>query len=49
LIADPTKSILTLYDAYGEKIMYGKSVIGVLRKTYIIDEEGIINKNNQKK
>ena len=44
LIADPEKNILSQYEAYGEKIMYGKTVVGVLRKTYIIDEQGNIIK-----
>lgn len=44
LIADTDKSILELYDAWGEKKMYGKTFMGVLRKTYIIDEDGIIIK-----
>jgi len=42
LISDPDKKILTAYQAYGEKKMYGKTVMGTLRKTYIIDEKGII-------
>jgi peroxiredoxin Q/BCP len=42
LISDPEKKILKLYNAYGEKKMYGKSVMGTIRKTYIINEEGII-------
>lgn len=42
LITDPDKKILTAYDAWGEKKMYGKSYMGVLRKTYIISENGII-------
>ena len=42
LISDPDKKILTAYQAYGEKKMYGKTVMGILRKTYIIDEKGII-------
>ncbi len=44
LIADPEKKILSAYGAYGEKLMYGKKVTGVIRTTYIIDEEGIIEK-----
>lgn len=44
LIADTEKHILSLYDAYGEKTMYGKVVTGVLRKTYLIDEKGLITK-----
>jgi thioredoxin-dependent peroxiredoxin len=42
LIADTEKKILQAYGAYGEKIMYGKPVTGVLRTTFIIDEKGII-------
>jgi peroxiredoxin Q/BCP len=44
LIADPEKKILTAYGAYGEKTMYGKKVTGVIRTTFIIDEDGIIEK-----
>lgn len=44
LIADPEKKILTAYGAYGEKLMYGKKVTGVIRTTYVIDEKGIIEK-----
>jgi len=44
LVADPEKKILKSYGAYGEKLMYGKPVIGVLRSTFIIDEKGIIIK-----
>ena len=42
LIADPEKKILIAYGAYGEKLMYGKKVTGVIRTTFIIDEKGII-------
>lgn len=42
LIADPEKKILNAYGVYGEKMMYGKPVTGVIRTTFIIDEEGII-------
>jgi peroxiredoxin Q/BCP len=44
LIADPDKKILIAYGAYGEKLMYGKKVTGVIRTTFIIDEKGIIEK-----
>jgi peroxiredoxin Q/BCP len=44
LISDSDKKILGLYGAYGEKMMYGKTVTGVLRSTFIIDEQGIIEK-----
>ncbi|MHC1733347.1 MAG: thioredoxin-dependent thiol peroxidase [Bacteroidales bacterium] len=44
LIADPDRKIMTAYGAYGEKVMYGKKVTGVIRTTFIIDEKGIIEK-----
>jgi peroxiredoxin Q/BCP len=44
LIADPDKKILGSYGAWGEKKMYGKTVTGVLRTTFVIDEKGIIEK-----
>lgn len=42
LISDPDKTILSAYGAYGEKKLYGKVSIGVLRSTFIIDEEGTL-------
>lgn len=44
LIADTEKEILQAYDAWGEKSMYGKKYMGILRKTYVIDEKGNIEK-----
>lgn len=44
LISDPEKVILNLYNAWGEKKMYGKSYDGVLRKTFIISENHTIEK-----
>ncbi len=42
LIADTEKEILQAYNAWGEKSMYGKKYMGVLRTTYVIDEKGKI-------
>lgn len=42
LISDPERNILLAYNAYGEKKLYGKVSMGILRKTFIIDENGII-------
>ena len=42
LIADTKKEILEAYGAWGEKSMYGKKYMGVLRTTYVINENGII-------
>ena len=44
LISDTGKKVLEDYGAWGEKKLYGKVYMGVLRKTFIIDEEGIILK-----
>jgi thioredoxin-dependent peroxiredoxin len=40
LIADENKTILEAYGAWGEKKMYGKPYMGVLRKTFVIDGNG---------
>jgi len=42
LISDTDKKILIAYDAWGEKSMYGKKYMGVLRKTFVINKNGII-------
>ena len=44
LLCDTEHKVMELYDAWGEKNMYGKKSIGVLRKTYVIDEKGVITK-----
>jgi peroxiredoxin Q/BCP len=44
LIADTTKKIVNDYGVYGEKKMYGKSFFGIIRTTFIIDGNGIIEK-----
>ncbi|MBR6030153.1 MAG: peroxiredoxin [Clostridia bacterium] len=44
LLADPEKEVLQAYDVWKEKMMYGKSTVGVVRTTYLIDEQGVIVK-----
>jgi thioredoxin-dependent peroxiredoxin len=44
LISDPDKKVLQAYGAWGEKKLYGKSYMGILRKTFIINEEGFVEK-----
>lgn len=44
LLSDPDTSVLEAYGAYGEKKLYGKSVVGVIRSTFVIDSEGVIEK-----
>ncbi|GAB3768760.1 peroxiredoxin Q/BCP [Nocardioides ginsengisegetis] len=40
LLADTDKSVMTSYAAFGEKKLYGKVVEGVIRSTFVVDEEG---------
>jgi peroxiredoxin Q/BCP len=42
LISDPEKKIIQVYGAWGEKKNYGKTYMGLLRSTFLISEEGII-------
>lgn len=42
LVADPQTEILQAYGVWGEKSMYGKKYMGVLRTTFVIDENGVI-------
>jgi peroxiredoxin Q/BCP len=44
LLSDADRSVLTAYGAYGEKQMYGKTVTGVIRSTFVIDTQGRIDK-----
>jgi thioredoxin-dependent peroxiredoxin len=44
LLADIDHSVAEAYGAWGEKSMYGKKYMGILRSTFIIDEKGIIEK-----
>ncbi|WP_204806857.1 thioredoxin-dependent thiol peroxidase [Mycobacterium riyadhense] len=42
LLSDPDRKALTAWGAYGEKLMYGKTVTGVIRSTFVVDEKGKI-------
>jgi peroxiredoxin Q/BCP len=42
LVSDEDKSVLTAYGAYGEKKNYGRTVMGVIRSTFVIDEDGLV-------
>jgi thioredoxin-dependent peroxiredoxin len=44
LVADQDKRVLTAYGAYGEKQNYGKTVVGVIRSTFVIDENGKVDR-----
>ncbi|MFD3583463.1 thioredoxin-dependent thiol peroxidase [Streptomyces sp. NPDC058683] len=44
LVADPDKKVLDAFGAYGEKMNYGKTYLGVIRSTIIVDEEGKVER-----
>ena len=44
ILADPDKKVINMYGVWGEKKLYGKTVTGLIRTTYIIDEAGMIEK-----
>jgi peroxiredoxin Q/BCP len=44
LLSDVDRAVLSAYGAYGEKQMYGRTVTGVIRSTFVIDEQGRISK-----
>jgi peroxiredoxin Q/BCP len=48
LLSDESKEVIKQYNAWGKKIVYGKEIIGILRKTYLINPEGQIVKFYEK-
>ncbi|MGN0708083.1 MAG: thioredoxin-dependent thiol peroxidase [Faecalibacterium sp.] len=44
LLSDPDRTVIEAYDVWKEKKLYGKVSMGLVRTTYLIDEEGIIVK-----
>lgn len=48
LLSDTERTVIEAYDVWKEKKNYGKVSMGVVRTTYLIDEEGIIVKANDK-
>jgi thioredoxin-dependent peroxiredoxin len=44
LLSDPEHKVLETYGVWGEKTLYGKKSLGVIRSTFIIDEHGLIVK-----
>ena len=45
LLADPDRKVMTQYGAYGEKTMYGKKTVGVIRSTVWIGPDGKVAKH----
>ncbi|HET9759663.1 MAG TPA: peroxiredoxin, partial [Nocardioidaceae bacterium] len=43
LLSDPSKQTLEAYGAFGEKKLYGKTVEGVLRSTFVVDTDGTVS------
>ena len=48
LLSDPERTVIEAYDVWKEKKNYGKVSMGVVRTTYLIDEDGIIIRANDK-
>lgn len=48
LLADTEKRMIKEYGAWGEKSLYGKKYMGILRTTFLIDPEGIVRKVYEK-
>lgn len=48
LLSDTERKVIEAYDVWKEKKNYGKVSMGVVRTTYLIDEQGIIRKGNDK-
>ena len=48
LLCDPKRSMMEKYQAYGEKNMYGKITMGVIRSTVLIDQDGKVIKHWQR-
>ncbi len=44
LLSDPDKTVLQAYGAYGEKMLYGKKSVGVIRSTFVIAPDGTIER-----
>jgi peroxiredoxin Q/BCP len=44
LLSDVDKKVLEAYGAFGEKKLYGKTVVGVIRSTVVVDEQGKVER-----
>jgi peroxiredoxin Q/BCP len=44
LLADTDKAVAKRYGAYGDKVLYGKKVKGMIRSTFVIDGDGVVRK-----
>jgi peroxiredoxin Q/BCP len=44
LLRDPDKAVAKKYGAWGEKVLYGRKTLGMIRSTFVIDAEGVVRK-----
>jgi peroxiredoxin Q/BCP len=44
LLSDPDKAVAKRYGAWGEKVLYGKKTVGMIRSTFVIDADGVVRK-----
>jgi peroxiredoxin Q/BCP len=44
LLSDPDRTVAKKYGAWGEKVLYGKKTVGMIRSTFVIDGEGVVRK-----
>jgi peroxiredoxin Q/BCP len=42
LLSDPDKAVHQAYGAFGQKVLYGREYVGVLRSTFAVNEQGVI-------
>lgn len=42
LLSDPEREVMQHYGAFGQKLLYGKTVTGVIRSTFVISKEGVL-------
>lgn len=45
LLSDPDATMMQAYQAYGEKVMYGKKTLGTIRSTVVIGPDGVVKKH----
>ena len=45
LLSDPDAAMMQAYEAYGEKVMYGKKTVGTIRSTVVIGPDGVVRKH----
>jgi peroxiredoxin Q/BCP len=44
LLSDPDKAVAKKYGAWGEKVLYGRKTVGMIRSTFVIDGDGVVRR-----